>query len=903
MDISSLVDCTKSTPHSCKAAATIPLHAHNKANSAAVTLWTIGELVVTIPKTRKEYNDIDCKSIEKNLRANKILICGIGPDEYNRISACQSTKEIWEALQAAHEGTTQVKQSKIDMLTTEYELLRMKDDESIQDMHTRFTSIINELHSLGEIIPRNKLVRKILNVLPGSWESKVNAITEAKDLQNLTIDELIRNLKTCEMKKKKDHERRDPKKEKNMVLKTDNNDSSGEDADIAYLTKQFQKRALAAWGGSSNESAEVDEQGDSSIFALMVEADEDEEDDDDNEKKLISLRNVLFDAYHNLINDKNALTVELREIENERDDPVVVVVNLKKTIESLKKEKDTLDKRITNIEHETDDLLVVVVNLKETIKELKRKSRHETTQKGKEVTRTSEGKQPKMATKVEFVSKICTVTNLVTSEVILMAKRYKNIYVADFESLHNGDLTCLSVVDDDVEPWHRRLGHASFTLLNKLVKKDLVRGLPKSSFKDHKVCDACVKGKQIRTKDETFLVFVAFVKKIQVKMSHIIVNIRSDHGTEFDNAKFDEFYAENGFWAEAINIACYLVNRCMIRSLLNKTLDEGILLRYSSQSKAYKVYNRRTQYIEESIHVIFDESYHLFGRAAHDKADQDGELSNVPGEVIDMANGKADIMIQVKESNENGTGKSSADVEEPGSSITITEAENRVVDVVQGTLDAEVISRTHESYPEEPRSSHNEIRVSNWKHKSSHPLQNVITPLDSGTQTRSKSRNSLSFSALKDADWITAMQDKLHQFKRNNVWHLVPRPADRTVIGTRWIFRNKLDEFGNTTRNKIRLVVQGYNQEEGIDYDKTFVFVKQPPGFECHEHPEHVFKLEKGRNLLIVQVYVDDIIFGATNDSLCEEFSKLMGSEFEMSMMGELNFFLGLQVKQTQRGT
>ncbi|XP_070043110.1 uncharacterized protein [Nicotiana tomentosiformis] len=146
-----------------------------------------------------------------------------------------------EALQTAHEGTTQVKQSKIDMLTTEYRLFIMKDDESIQDMHTRFTSIINEMHSLGEIIPRNKLVRNILSVLPNSWESKVNAIIKAKDLQKLTMDELVGNLKTYEMKKKKDNERREPKREKNLVPKTDNNDSGGEDADMAYLTKRFQK--------------------------------------------------------------------------------------------------------------------------------------------------------------------------------------------------------------------------------------------------------------------------------------------------------------------------------------------------------------------------------------------------------------------------------------------------------------------------------------------------------------------------------------------------------------------------------------------------------------------------------------------------------------------------------------
>ncbi|XP_075087749.1 uncharacterized protein LOC142169742 [Nicotiana tabacum] len=144
---------------------------------------TIGEAAVTVPKSRKEYSDADRKAIEKNFRAKKILVCGIGLDEYNRISACQPAKEIWEALQTTHEGTTQIKQSKIDMLTTEYQLFRMKDDESIQDMHTLFTSIINELYSLGEIIPRNKLTRKILSILPGSWESKVNAITEANDLQ------------------------------------------------------------------------------------------------------------------------------------------------------------------------------------------------------------------------------------------------------------------------------------------------------------------------------------------------------------------------------------------------------------------------------------------------------------------------------------------------------------------------------------------------------------------------------------------------------------------------------------------------------------------------------------------------------------------------------------------------
>ncbi|XP_070055140.1 uncharacterized protein [Nicotiana tomentosiformis] len=172
-----------------------------------------------------------------------------------------------------------------------------------------------------------------------------------------------------------------------------------------------------------------------------------------------------------------------------------------------------------------------------------------------------------------------------------------------------------------------------------------------------------------------------------------------------------------------------------------------------------------------------------------------------------------------------------------------------------------------------------------------------------------------------DADWVNAMQDKLNQFERSQAWHLVPRPKDRSVIGTKWAFRNKLDEDGTITRNTARLVVQGYSSEEVINYDETFapvarleairlliafvaymeftlhqmdvksaflngylkekVFVKQLPGFKSKECPDHVYKLDK----------------------LSKEFAKLMGSGFEMSMMGELNVFLGLQIKQNSNGT
>ncbi|XP_019236860.1 PREDICTED: uncharacterized protein LOC109217084 [Nicotiana attenuata] len=104
----------------------------------------------TVPKDPSEFVATDFRMIEKNAKAKKILICGLGPDEYNRISLCSNAKHIWDALQTAHEETNQVKRSRIELLMRNYELFSMKESEPIQDMMTRFTIITNELKSLGK---------------------------------------------------------------------------------------------------------------------------------------------------------------------------------------------------------------------------------------------------------------------------------------------------------------------------------------------------------------------------------------------------------------------------------------------------------------------------------------------------------------------------------------------------------------------------------------------------------------------------------------------------------------------------------------------------------------------------------------------------------------------------------
>ena len=121
-----------------------------------------------------------------------------------------------------------------------------------------------------------------------------------------------------------------------------------------------------------------------------------------------------------------------------------------------------------------------------------------------------------------------------------------------------------------------------------------------------------------------------------------------------------------------------------------------------------------------------------------------------------------------------------------------------------------------------------------WKFVINHSQDQIISNPFSGVITRSYLRNicnNLAFIfqiepkninyALDDEDWMIAMQEELNQFERSEVWEL-PRPSNQSVIGTRWVFRNKMDENGIIVRNKARLVAQSFNQEEGIDYEETF---------------------------------------------------------------------------------
>ena len=192
--------------------------------------------------------------------------------------------------------------------------------------------------------------------------------------------------------------------------------------------------------------------------------------------------------------------------------------------------------------------------------------------------------------------------------------------------------------------------------------------------------------------------------------------------------------------------------------------DDAIFLGYSLTSKAYRIFNRRTCNVEEFVHVVFDEIMDLEGNPL--------------------------------ESNKTNAGDE---------------------EYFKEALDEMYLNENPLTEPEDLAKS--------WKSPGGLSLENVIGDISKGVITRNMSNFCMTVAfvsqiepksveeALQDDQWCIAMQEELNQFERNEVWELIPRDDSHQVIGTKWVFRNKLDEDGNITKNKARLVVKGYKKK------------------------------------------------------------------------------------------
>nr|GEX34039.1 hypothetical protein [Tanacetum cinerariifolium] len=382
------------------------------------------------------------------------------------------------------------------------------------------------------------------------------------------------------------------------------------------------------------------------------------------------------------------------------------------------------------------------------------------------------------------------------------------------------------------------------------------------------------------------------------------------------------------FWAEAVNTACYVQNRVLVNKSYNKT--------------PYELFNGRSPAIgflkPFGYHVMILNTIDNLENGNHNPTASTSNPSADQIETLIVETPIPTVSLPVPTAYSTDSQKPSSDArlilkrvanqEETLSIDNILSLTNRFEDILRGTTNSD------ESNGEEADISNMEIAITasptpTLRIHKDHPKSQIIGAMDTLIQTRNKSKE--------------------------NVWTLVDCPKGVRPIGTKWFLKNKKDERGIVIKNKARLVAQGNTQEEGIDYDEVFahvarikairlflayasfmgfivyqmdvmsaflygtineeVYVMQPPGFQDLEFPAKVYKVEKAiyglhqaprawqrEDFILVQVYVDDIIFGSSNTQLCREFKALMHEKFQMSAMGKLNFFLGLQVLQKKDG-
>ena len=133
------------------------------------------------------------------MKALNAIFNGVDKNMFRLITTCTIVKEAWDILKTAHEGTSRVRVSWLQMLTTQFENLRMSEEQTISDFHMQIRDIANTSFALGEKISNGKLVRNILRSLPKRFAMKVTIIEEAQDISIMQVDELIGSLQTYEM--------------------------------------------------------------------------------------------------------------------------------------------------------------------------------------------------------------------------------------------------------------------------------------------------------------------------------------------------------------------------------------------------------------------------------------------------------------------------------------------------------------------------------------------------------------------------------------------------------------------------------------------------------------------------------------------------------------------------------
>nr|GEX92923.1 retrovirus-related Pol polyprotein from transposon TNT 1-94 [Tanacetum cinerariifolium] len=529
---------------------------------------------------------------------------------------------------------------------------------------------------------------------------------------------------------------------------------------------------------------------------------------------------------------------------------------------------------------------------------------------------------------VAFRRNACFIRNLKGVD-LLKGDRSTNLYAINLHEMASASPICLMARASSTKSWlwHQRLSHLNFDTINDLARNDLVSGVPKFKYNKEHLCPSLERRNRTLVEDaRTMLIFSR---------------------------------APLFLWAEAL---CYPKNDHEDIGKLGAKGDIGFFIGYSADSCAYRVYNLRTKKIIETMNVLFDE---LSAMAFEQCSSKPGIQSMTFGQIssgLDLTyapstittqqptEGKLDLLFEAMYDDYIVVNRQLLqELLRLLKNLKFIKRQRAVESSSLQNVDPSNMHAFYQPYPHE------------FQWTKDHPLIQVIGEPPRPVLTRNQLRSdgdmcmyALTMSTMEpkneamiDPAWIKSMQEELLQFKRLDVWLLVPTPDNISPFTLKWLFKNKHDDEQTVIQNKSCLVMRGYRQEEGIDFKESFalvarmeairiflayaahklflvfqmdvktaflhgslkedVYVCQPKGFVDADHPSHVYKLKKvlyglkqaprtwydelstfllqnhffkgtidptlfikcfHDDILVVQVYVDDIIFSSTHPRL-----------------------------------
>nr|GEU83149.1 hypothetical protein [Tanacetum cinerariifolium] len=576
--------------------------------------------------------------------------------------------------------------------------------------------------------------------------------------------------------------------------------------------------------------------------------------------------------------------------------------------------------------------------------------------------------------------------------------------------------------------WHRRVSHLNFDYINLLSKKDVVIGLPKFKYIKDQLCSSCevskanrssfkskavpslkgrlsllhldlcgpmrvasINGKKYILKKELSikLLLLEHLNRTALSKDETVLCLRLlERCSQLQNFLYS--FGLKQLQPHAILKTDPSSSRLMTKrdgEILDKMKEKGhpcILVGYSTQSKGYRVYNKRTKLIVESIHIQLNEIKEMSETSVandtsglvpqrqkasdYDNSDPSSSPTNNFNQqytqpttnIQPTSSPSSPTYVHVEENNNN-----QAEEEH----LQDDEFTNPFCTPVQ-----EVSESSSHNIGNSNVHTFNQPQVFEYRWTKDHPIEQVRGNPSKPVQTRRQ------LATDPEMCMFTLTVSIAEPKTIKEVWELVDKLFCKSVIRLKWLWKNKKDEDQTVIRNKARLVAKGYAQEEGIDFEESFapvacleavwifvayvahksfpiyqmdvkmaflngplkeeIYVAQPDGFVDPDDPEKVYRLRKAlyglkqaprawydellkfltskgftkgtidptlfmiryrEDILLVQIYVDDIIFGSTNPKYSKRFEKLTHSRFEMSLMGEMKFFLGLQIHQSPR--